>query len=88
MDLFIGLRMYATIATLTSNAPVVYTGCLLREIYCIIRKCGLPVCSRSTNEDTQKIVQAVIDRIENDVKCEYTRAITYVKTLVPRFPYD
>ena len=64
MDLFIGSRMHATIAALTSNIPVVPVA-YSRKFTGLFENVDYPYVVDLRTEDTQTTVQAVIDRIEN-----------------------
>lgn len=64
MDLFIGSRMHATIAALTSNTPVVPVA-YSRKFTGLFENVEYPYVVDLQTQDTAKTVQAVIDRIEN-----------------------
>lgn len=64
MDLFIGSRMHATIAALTSNTPVVPVA-YSRKFTGLFENVDYPYIADLQTEDTNEAVQAVIDRIEN-----------------------
>lgn len=64
MDLFIGSRMHATIAALTSNTPVVPVA-YSRKFTGLFENVDYPYVVDLQTEDTNETVQAVIDRIEN-----------------------
>jgi len=64
MDLFIGSRMHATIAALTSNTPVVPVA-YSRKFTGLFENVDYPYVVDLQTEDTNGAVQAVIDRIEN-----------------------
>lgn len=64
MDLFIGSRMHATIAALTSNTPVVPVA-YSRKFTGLFENVEYPHVVDLQTQDTAKTVQAVIDRIEN-----------------------
>lgn len=64
MDLFIGSRMHATIAALTSNTPVVPVA-YSRKFTGLFENVDYPYVVDMQTEDTNGTVQAVIDRIEN-----------------------
>ena len=64
MDLFIGSRMHATIAALTSNTPVVPVA-YSRKFTGLFENVDYPYVVDLQTEDTNEAVQAVIDRIEN-----------------------
>lgn len=64
MDLFIGSRMHATIAALTSNTPVVPVA-YSRKFIGLFENVEYPYVVDLQTEDTNEAVQAVIDRIEN-----------------------
>ena len=64
MDLFIGSRMHATIAALTSNTPVVPVA-YSRKFTGLFENVDYPYVVDLQTEDTHGAVQAVIDRIKN-----------------------
>ena len=64
MDLFIGSRMHATIAALTSDTPVVPVA-YSRKFTGLFENVDYPYVVDMQTEDTNEAVQAVIDRIEN-----------------------